>query len=548
MPFAACTGVMPSDGTGGPGEGGNGGDGSGGSPSGGRNGACREASPFIGPAPIARLTTVQYTNTLRSLFPGVAVNGLLFSKEIARDDAFVNQGEAQNPSPKIVEEFNGNADNVAKAVVAKLPGSVGCTAPVDEVACGNAYVKTLLEKAFRRPATSEELQRYRALFTTVRAATGFADAIGDVVRAALQSPHFLYRIERGADPNASAKVALSPHELATRLSYFLNNNMPDAELMKAANAGALVQKDELEKQAKRLLASQAAREVVRDFQSQWLHLDGLNSLVKSPTLYPEFTAALKTSYSTSLYKFLDYQTWENGGRWRELITDKSAFVDQNLAPIYGLANTSTSMNKMTLDDKRTGLLSQAGLLAALAHVDVDSPTERGLFVLRNILCMHVPDAPADVSTDIPKSDKPMTMRQKMEDLHSNAGASCKTCHKLIDGIGFGFNNFDSLGRYRTQDNGLPTDDRGNIVADSSIDGEFKGVVELSEKIASSIEGRLCYASQVLAYGRALARENLDECAAEQLLQSTDAENPSLQDLMVGVAVSEGFRSLDKSKP
>lgn len=533
-----------SEGGGGQGGSGQGGDG----PTGGVTGACAEAGSFVGTAPIARLTTLQYRNTLRSLFPSVGLDGLLLAKESRRVGAFSNQGEAQNPSPAVVEQFHLNADLVANAVVAKLPGSADFTVPLDEMSCGNAFVKTLLERAFRRPPSSEELQRYRGLFASARTEAGFAEAIGDVVRTALDSPHFLYRVEKGQDPEGSdSKMALSPHELATRLSYFLSNDMPDTELTGAANEGRLLEREELAKQAKRLLASPAARDVVADFQKQWLHLEKLDDLAKSSTVFPEFTPTLRTSYATSLQKFLAYQTWERGGTWRELFTDKTAFVDKDLAKVYGLDTTGAGMSQVTLDANRSGLLSQAGLLAALAKVDIDSPTKRGVFVLEDILCQQVPELPGGVDTEIPTSTKPITTRQRMEDLHSSGG-TCKGCHQLIDGIGFGFSNFDSLGRYRTQENGLPTDDRGKIEAGISIDGDFRGVVELSDKIAESSEGPLCYASQVGAYGLALARADLDKCAAEQLLQVAGAENPSLQNLMLAVTASEGFRSLDKSQP
>lgn len=551
LAFSACTGVMTPDdkkssegggGAGGvdePREGGSGGHGD--------LGPCAQAPAFIDRAPIARLTNLQYRNTLRTLFPSVAMDALSTSKETRRREGFYNQGEAQNPSPKFVEEIDLNAENVANAVVAELPGSVGCTAPVNEIACGSAYVKTLLERAFRRPPNADELQRFVVLFTTSHAEFGFGEAIGLVVRAVLQSPNFLYRVEKGIDPNAfGTKVALTAYEVASRLSYFLSNNMPDGELAKAAETGSLLKDDELAKQAKRLMASTAARQVVTDFQDQWLHLDRLDTLSKSATLHPEFNSTLKASYKTSLQKFLEYQTWEGGGgRWRELFTDKTAFVDADVGKIYGVTSTGSNMRKVTLDDKRAGLLSQAGLLATLAHVDIDSPTKRGVFVLENVLCQHVPEPPPGTSTEIPKVTKSMTVRQRMEEVHASEGA-CKGCHALIDGIGFGFSNFDSLGRYRTQDSGLPTDDRGNVVAGLDVDGEFRGVVELSEKIASSQQGPLCYASQILAYGRGLARSDFDACAAEQLLNVAGAMNPSLQDLMLAVTASEGFRLIDKS--
>ncbi|MDZ4697606.1 MAG: DUF1592 domain-containing protein [Deltaproteobacteria bacterium] len=415
------------------------------------------------------------------------------------------------------------------------------------MACGNTYVKSLLEQAFRRPASGEELTRYRGLFATARTEFGFAEAIALVVQTTLESPHFLYRVEKGENIGGAGAIApLAAHELAARLSYFLTNNMPDLELTNAAKSGALLKEEELAKQAERLLGSAPARTVVADFQDQWLELDSLDNLSKSAKLYPEFNEALKASYKISLRKFLDYQTWESGGTWRGLLTDKTAFVDKGLAKVYEVNSAETGLQKVMLDSRRTGLLSQAGLLAALAHVDVDSPTKRGVFVLENLLCQHVPEPPPNTNTVVPTPDKPMTMRQRMEDIHSAAG-DCKACHQLIDGIGFGFSNFDSLGRYRTQENGIPTDDSGRIVADLSIDGEFRGVVELSEKVAASREGTLCYASQVLAYGRSLAQSDLDECAVERILQTAGGMNPSIQNLMLAVTSSEGFRSLDKSK-
>jgi hypothetical protein len=515
--------------------------------------ACRAAGPIPGPAPLLRLTDVEYHNTLRDLLPGLAEmpRDLTLPPQV-RTRGFSNNAQAQTPSPELIERAAANAAAVAAAVTEPAQ-VVSCRAAdaSQQVACGVAFVSTFGKRAFRRPLTAGEEARYGRLFNEAFARSGWLEALHQVIEAFLQSPNFLYRVvsgkplgaTRAASPGA---VPLTDYELATRISYLLTATTPDAQLMAAADAGALSTPAGIDVQARRLLHDPRARAALSGFYAQWLGLDRIDALMKSPDLFPAFDEAMATAMKVSTSRFVDHVIWEHGGTLRALLTDTHAYVDGRLAPLYGASpprpGHNDELSLVNVDPaQRAGILTQVGLLAQLAHARSDAPVLRGVFVRDRLLCEEPKPPPRGVKTMLPdlSPESLQTTRQQLERSHSSA--DCQACHATIDGIGFGFENYDAMGAWRTVDNGVRVDARGFLAGTEDVDGPFDGAVQLGTKLSESNQVRRCVADQWLAYAFGVRPGEIDPCAVDPVLRAFNDAKGDLRELLVAVVKSDAFR-------
>lgn len=363
------------------------------------------------------------------------------------------------------------------------------------------------------------------------------------MRGVLQSPPFLYRLERAvADAQAAEEGLLSGYDIASRLSYLFWDTMPDGELLEAARDGELDTPAGIEAQARRLPADERAKEAVAVFHSQWLRFEKMNNLRKSPELFPDFDDKTARALRESTERYLDYIFWE-AGTLDAFLTDKKAFVNDLLAPIYGVEPPGTS--ELTLVDvnpaQRSGVLTQAGLMAGFAHETADAPVLRGVFVLSRLLC----DAPKPPPRGIPPlsegtpEDGPMTTRQRLELTHVTG--SCRTCHEAIDGIGFAFGNYDAIGAFRTLDNGLPVNATGELTDTLDIDGEIEGAIELGERLAESRQVQRCVAEQWYRYALGTTLAQVDKCSMWPVVDRFRERGNDFQELLIALVTSDAFR-------
>jgi len=192
-------------------------------------------------------------------------------------------------------------------------------------------------------------------------------------------------------------------------------------------------------------------------------------------------------------------------------------------------------------NQRSGLLTQAGFMAGFAHERNDAPVLRGIFVLDRLLCQPPPAPPGTVNTNLPtlNSAAKQTTRQQLEASH--ATPTCASCHKSIDGIGFGFGNFDALGQWRTRENGIDVNSVGEFVGTDDIDGQFDGAADMGKKLAGSAQVRACIASQWLGYALAVRRDELDACMVSPLTKSLESSKGDLRELVVALVKSDAFR-------
>jgi hypothetical protein len=492
-------------------------------------------------APVRRLSHVEYARTIADLFPDVALPAMVFAED-PRVHGFENFASQLNPSALLVEQQDTAARNIAEAVVSQSEQLVPCEPEPDPTACGEEFIRTVGAKIFRRPLQDAEVERYGAFFDARRTAISFRGAVELTLHAMLLSPQFLYRLEFGAPVADDAnEVALDDYELATRLSYLFWQSMPDEELFRAAAAGELRDAQQLEAQARRMLQDSRATAALVDFHRQWLDFDRVLDENKDPELFPAWNDELRSSIREESDRFVTYIFESGNGTLEELLTSTDTFVDKQLAELYGVpAPAAGTWEKMTLDpNERGGLLSLANFSAAHAHSTNGSPPLRGVAVLERLLCMRPPPPPAGVDTSIDASQAGAKTNREIFEAKTQV-AGCITCHEQIDGIGFAFEHYDSIGRYRAEDNGQPVDASGTLNA-TDVDGEFEGAVELGERLAQSERVKSCYSTNWYRYAFGGEAQADDRCKIEALAQAMSEAGGSVRELLVAIATSHQFR-------
>jgi hypothetical protein len=489
---------------------------------------------------VARLTNQQYANTLSALFPKLTFQLATLPVENVVG-GFENVAVAQTPSAELLEGYRATSQAIAAAAKADVTKVLPCQVKTaaDEVPCGQQFIATFGKQAYRRPLTSDETTRMNTFFATSRSTYDFATAIGMVIQAFLQAPQFLYRVELGSGAVENGFVTLSSYEMASRLSYFLWDSMPDSTLMTAADASQLGSADQLEQQARRMLSDARAHAAVADFHRQWLRFSKMDNLVKDTKVFPQWSSTVATAMVDSVKKFVEHAFWDEG-TLDAFLTDNHVYVNDALAGVYGVPKPgSTTMQLVAVDaTQRAGVMTQAGLLAGFAHDVYDSPVLRGVFVLDRMLCAAPSPPPPNVNLTLPATiSGPMTTRQMFAQTHEQG--TCAACHHQIDGIGFGFESYDAIGAWRTTDNGLPVDHSGEVIGTPDLDGTFDGAVDLARKMAASAGVQSCVASKWLSY--ALGLETIPPAALAPVAQNFIAGGRNLQELLVEVIKSDAFR-------
>ena len=515
-----------------------GGDDDDGGDDGGPQGLCGDAD--VGINGLRRLTAVQYDNTIRDLL-GITSNP---SAGFSADER-VGPFKANNAAPVgelQVEQYMGAAETIAAEAVGDMATLLPCDPVADgEDACAQAFVEDVGARAYRRPLTTGELTGLMAVYDAGKAEDGFANGIRVALGAILQSPYFIYRIEFGLESGGDV-VALTDHEVATRLSYFLWNTMPDDTLFSAADAGELTTTEGLAAQVDRMLGDPRTAEAVASFHTQWLGVDEIELLEKDATDFPNFTPALAAAMKEEAAAFTEHVILGGDGRLETLlsapmtITDDAALLD-----LYGVQLPAGHQPGDPVDlpvGERAGLLTQAGLLASAAHADQSSPILRGVLVRQNFFCQILPVPPPDVDNVPPDPEPGSTTRERFRQ-HTEDPA-CAGCHVLIDPIGFGLENYDAVGQYRTMEGTLPVDSSGELVS-TDVDGPFNGGVELANMMATSNMVRECVASQWFSYafGRPSAAE--DECTTDHINEAFAESDYDIRVLLREIAVSDSFR-------
>jgi hypothetical protein len=436
---------------------------------------------------------------------------------------------------------------IAEEVVKKVDvvALAACGGDESERACVERFVGTFGRRAFRRPLGDAERARFVELFEKeLRGTLALPrdEALRLLLGAILQSPQFLYHWERaGALVREDEAVRLGSWEIASRLSFFLWGTMPDEALFADAASGALDTETGVERAARRMIESPRIEVAIRAFHREWLRLDGLGALSKDPSTYPEavFGPATARSMEAEILALASDVFVHGDGRLETFLRTTKTFVDEPLAKIYGMPEiTGAALRPATLDPAtRPGLFTRAAFLALGANAYEGDPTKRGKLLREQLLCQALAAPPPGIPP-LP-SDPDKAVRERHE--QHFADPACAACHKLTDGIGFGFEHYDGIGRFRTDDRGRPIDDRGMLVSIDGRDVPFEGAAQLSDLLAGSVEVRRCVAQQWMrfAYGREVLRA--DEASLQSTWTRFEASGHDVRELLVAIAVSRSFR-------
>ena len=490
----------------------------------------------LGDAPVRRLTATEYQNTIRDLLGADVPDLPSLPSDAVTAGSFENEAAALAASDVHVARWEQGAF-AAGALVASDATVRGRFASCTEAdaGCARTFVTEFGRKAFRRPMTTAEIERYEGFFEARRAEIDWDAAVQLTVTAFLQSPQFLWRLEHGAGEAGDDLVALTAYETASRLSYLLWQSMPDDELFAAAAADELQTANQVETQARRMLDEPRARAAVGEYFRQWLHLDRVAGEDKLPELVPEWSPAVAQAATDESQRFAEHVFF--GGTLTDLFTSRHGFVTEELAPLYGV---SAAPEGMELPPERAGILSRIAFLGGEAREANGSPPLRGVFVIRRLLCQPTGSPPADADTSPPvmnPDEGPRTNRDLFAERTSSA--DCQSCHERIDGFGFGFENFDMAGRFRTEDNGLPVDATGLALGIGN-DGVYDGATELQERFADSPVVQDCAVETWFTYANGHAPEGADACQVDALQQAFGESGGDLDEMVVHLVTRPEF--------
>jgi hypothetical protein len=503
---------------------------------------CTSQSP--GPRLIRRLTAPQLAATMKDLFFHDATVPSLTVFNDPTVLGFASDADALLVQGLNAQQLSDYAETVAHwAVTQHLSQVSSCT--TTDATCRQQFIRAFGRRAFREPLSDDRVKPYDALFA---AEASFADGAEAVLSAMLQSPYFLYRRELGTS-GAATVVALTPHEVASSLSYLLTGSMPDDQLAQAADAGQLATPQQLDQQVTRLLQDPRANDALMRFLSGWLGLERLNTVVKDDSVFM-VSPTLKAAMAGETRAFL-LDAFATNAPVSQLFSAKHSFLNQDLASFYGITpidgtQLQSTFTKVTYGNGRRdpGLLGQATLLAGYADAAISSPVLRGKLVRTRLLCQDIPPPPANVDTKLKPNAAAKTTREHFAQ-HDQDGA-CAACHHLMDPIGYGFEHYDAFGRWRDQENGAPIDAKGTIFGTKTGDVTFDGVAQLSAYLSTSDDVKTCLVRlwSYAAYGTSTWPQ--DACTYDAI--NTGAGQYGLRDVLTAIIHAPHFSQRLRSTP
>jgi hypothetical protein len=566
-----------------------------------------EAAPTPPPESLmVALTPTEYNNTVRDLL-GMPTDGddwptpasvgstesttwpWVFPEEPGIE-GFEGQAEGQMPSAYGVEQIQRAASHFG-AYTLKSSLFFTCTSwaslSLDEQkACGWDSVERFAQRAWRRSITDEESTRLRDFWEENWLVVVAEDALILTVAGILQSPNFLYRIEHGdTDAQIGDAVPLTDWEMASRLSYFLWDSMPDDALFAAAIEGSLSTQQGVQEQAERMLEDSKAREAVVHFHRQWLGTVDIHKISPTRSAYgPLYGLAADTSLDTSddliwpstlihvrnsmeieTNLFVEKTLFDGAGTFKALLTDNHGYMSSYTEPLYGdgakiIAGDTVSWSETDLfdvygqdfqltlyptrfpEDERAGVLTLPSVLALHSYTVHPAPIIRGVFVLEKFACETLGSPPAEAAGTAPPDTLDATATNRERTAEITSPPECAACHDRINPPGFAFENYDAMGGWRDEDNGSPVDATGTLPLQSGVNLTFSNGVELAHQLAETDQVLDCYTLQWLRYALGIHLGADDDGVAE--IQESFREKDKVLELLVNIVSSDLFRYLN----
>ncbi|MGE3513277.1 MAG: DUF1592 domain-containing protein, partial [Vicinamibacterales bacterium] len=417
----------------------------------------------------------------------------------------------------------------------------------EEEPCARRILSTLARRAYRRPVTDVDTEELMRLYTAGRRTGTFDTGIGRALEGLLSMPAFLFRLEQ--DPVSAApgqSYRLSSIELASRLSYFLWKSMPDDELIELGAKGRLHDPVVLTQQVRRMLADAKATRFMNDFVNQWLTIRNLQSMEPDPNIFPDFDDNLRQAMLKETELFFESQVRSNAGVL-DLLTAKYTFLNQQLARHYGVTNVYGShFRRVPVDDRaRQGLLGQASILTVSSYAHRTSVVLRGKWILENLLGTPPPAPPPNVPPLKENDGKaaPKALRERMEQHRANP--VCASCHGRMDPLGFAFENFDAIGKWRDREDGVPIDATSTLVDGAKVDGPA-GFRQMLLDRKDQFIGTLV--EKLLAYAIARQVEYYDQPTVRQLVRDGAKSGYKWENLILAIVNSQPFQMRRVQEP
>jgi hypothetical protein len=510
---------------------------------------------------LRRLNQEQYKNTIREYFEpkylfefqasDTSVNEdfieaeLVFSSQLEPDltteGLYAIGSSVTSISPIGVERYEQSAFNLAEQIVQFLQESdvyhdlfFDCLPTNLDLDCAQIELAKHARHLWRRDLVESEKENLHAFLTEIHASSGDIYTTIEYGLAILfQSPHFLYRKEVGNDNGD-----LSAFELASKLSFLLWNSSPDTELLDVASSGDILDKQILLEQSQRMMEDPRFQQGLRSIFKDFFALQGLQNLTKDPFVFTHANPDLGYSAEEETLRLLEYIILDQDDDFRTFLTSETTFVDRRLAALYNIpapSPTDFAMTQLDPINGRRGFLGQASFLALQSHATSTSATLRGLFVRSRLLCQSIPAPPADVDTSIPEADASSpTLRERIQSHLSND--SCAVCHQLTDLIGLGFENFDGIGRWRNQENGVTIDSSGEL--DGAVFGD---AWELAQRVSDNQNFSKCMTKQLIQYTSGHVLQDAEKDHLDWLHNQFAYEQYSFQSLILEMIASEWFQ-------
>ncbi len=502
--------------------------------------SCPDSS--LSPAPLRRLTRFEFANSVRDVF-GI---DLPLAELFPRDElalGFDNQAGTLSVTDLHVQGYLDAANVVADWLTSdaeRLRDLTGCA--LDSEACARSFLARLGQRIERRDLVDAELDSLLGLFGADFSEAGFREGSARAVAALLQNPEFVYRLERAPQSFATERQASSPWTLATRLSFLFWGSGPDQRLLDVVARGELVSRADVEREARQLLADPRARRGVLHFYVQWLDLSDFDEVEKDQRLFSYWDESLRSDLGKETTRFLESVLWEDDARLETLLTAPYSFTNAVLKDFYGLPLGNPDARELertslTGVPGRAGILTHGSILSTQAKANQTDPIHRGKFIREQFFCSPPPPPPPALVVSPPTLDARKTTRERFSEHRDQA--ACAFCHEKLDPVGFLFEHYDAIGRYRDTEAGLLVDASGYL-ADTDIEGPMNGAIELSNALAHSGEVKSCVIKQWFRYTFGRGETEQDSCTLAKLEQTFDQSRGNLGELLVALTQTDPF--------